>query len=148
VIIIGLNPAPAADLLPFCERVRGRASMGSLTFRITRESVLKGLAAGLPPDQVLARLEKHASTPLPKNVATEVRDWCNWVRRVAPSQATLLRCPDRAAADRVAGALGKHGERLSDTVVALAPDALNAALRQKLQGQGILLDGESRRRKK
>ena len=107
VIVIGLNPAPAVDLAPFCERVRGRSSQGSLTFRITRDSVLKALAAGVAPEQVIARLEKHASTPIPKNVATEVRGWCEWTRRVTPTPATLLRCPDRAAADRVMGGAGQ-----------------------------------------
>jgi hypothetical protein len=140
VIVIGLNPAPVAELAPFCERVRGQASAGSLTMRITRESVLKGLAAGLPPAEVLSRLEKHASTPVPKNVAAELRGWCDWVRSVTPTPATLLRCPDAAAADRVMGVLGKNAERLAECVVAVAADGVTTAMRQKLQGQGILLE--------
>jgi hypothetical protein len=148
VIVIGLNPAPVAELAPFCERVRGRASAGSLTLRITRDSVIKALAGGLPPDQVLARLEKHASTPLPKNVATEVRGWCAWVRTIAPSSATLLRCPDSATADRVMGVLGKHGERLGETVVAITLNGLDSAMRQKLQNHGILLESGRQRKPK
>jgi hypothetical protein len=148
VIVIGLNPAPVADLAPFCERVRGRASQGSLTFRLSRESVLRGLAAGLPPEEALARLRKHASTPIPANVATEVAGWCSWARTVAQAPATLLRCPDREAADRVMGALGKAAERIGDTFVAVALDSLNAAARQKLQGQGILLANEQGGRRK
>jgi hypothetical protein len=147
VIVIGLNPAPAADLAPFCDRERGRSSQGSLTLRITRESVMRALAAGLPPEQVMERLQKHASTPLPANVATEVRDWCGWVRRVSMAPATLLRCPDADAASRALGALGKHAERVGDTVLALAADGLTPALRQRLQSQGILIEGAKRRRR-
>jgi hypothetical protein len=147
VIIIGLNPAPMAELAPFCERVRGQVSAGSLSLRLTRESVLKGLAAGLPPGEVLARLEKHASTPVPKNVATELRGWCNWVRAVTPSPATLLRCPDSDTADRVMGVLGKHAERIAEKVVALAAEGLTTALRQKLQAQGILIEGGRKRKR-
>jgi hypothetical protein len=142
VIVIGLNPAPVAELAPFCERVRGRASQGSLTFRLTRDSVMKGIAGGLAPEQVLIRLQKHSSTPLPKNVETEIRGWCSWVRQVAPAPALLLRCPDTAAADRVMSALGKHAERINETVVAISADGLTSAMRQKLQSQGILLKSE------
>jgi hypothetical protein len=148
VIIIGLSPAPVAELAPFCERVRGQASQGSITFRITRESVIKGLAAGLPPEAVLERLQKHSSTPLPKNVATEVAGWCSWMRRVTPAPALLLRCGDSATADRVMGAVGKQGERIGESIVAIPADGLTSALRQKLRGQGILLDGETLRKKK
>jgi hypothetical protein len=140
VILIGMNPAPAAELAPFCERVRGRASQGSLTFRITRESVVRALSAGLKPEEVMARLERHASTPIPKNVATEVRGWCGWVRKVAPAPALLLHCPDTDTAERVVGALGKSAERVGETVVALAVKGLTNAVRQKLAGQGILLE--------
>ncbi len=141
IIVIGLNPAPAAELAAFCERVRGRSSQGSMTFRITRDSVVKGLMAGLPAEQVMARLEKHSSTPIPKNVATEVRGWCGWVRTVSPQSMLLLRCLDADTADRVMGAVGKSGERVSDTVVAIAEDALTSALRQKFASHGILLQG-------
>ena len=98
-------------------------------------------------EQVMARLEKHASTALPGNVATEVRGWCGWVRRVSATPATLLRCPDADAAARVMGALGKHAERVGDTIVAVALDGLTSALRQKLQGQGVLVEGSKRRKK-
>ena len=36
IIIIGLNPAPAAELLPFCEREK-RGGHGALTLRLTRD---------------------------------------------------------------------------------------------------------------
>jgi hypothetical protein len=41
--------------------------------------------------------------------------------------------------------VGKHGERIAETVVALAPDAMKGAMRQKLAGQGILVEGGRRK---
>ena len=35
IILIGMNPAPAVELAPFCERVKGHVGQGSMIFRIT-----------------------------------------------------------------------------------------------------------------
>src|SRR5207253_133719 len=40
VVVIGTNPAPAAELAPFCERTTGHAGHGAMIFKITRESVV------------------------------------------------------------------------------------------------------------
>jgi hypothetical protein len=56
----------------------------------------------------------------------------------------LLRCPDADTADRVMGVLGKNAERVGDRVVALAAKGLTNAVRQKLAGQGILLEERKR----
>jgi hypothetical protein len=141
VVIIGLNPAPAAELAPFCERQKGRAGEGALVLKITREAVLKAVSHGLAAAEILARLRRHASNEVPANVLREVQEWGDWVRQVSCTTLTVLRCPDRASADRVASALGKQAERLSDTVVALAGDGLATAERKKLQSQGIIVQG-------
>src|SRR5262249_12325168 len=41
VVLIGLNPAPAAELMPFCDRAQGSVAGGSMTLRLSRESVLR-----------------------------------------------------------------------------------------------------------
>ncbi|MDR3632358.1 MAG: helicase-associated domain-containing protein [Isosphaeraceae bacterium] len=148
VIIIGLNPAPAAALAPFCERANRQPGSGALVLNLTRTSVLKAVGQGLPGGEILARLQKHASNGLPANVEREVRDWCGWVRSVDIATLTVVRCGDRATADRVVSALGKRAERLNDTIVALAVDRLTAAERAKLQSQGILVRGDGATRVK
>jgi len=155
VIVIGLNPAPAAELAPFCERTTRGGGQGALALKITRESVVKAVSNGLKPAEIAARLERHASNEVPANVLRQVRDWSNWVRRVNSSTLTALRCPDRDTADRVMAALKRQAERVNDTLVAIDRKKLTAAERNKLQGHGIIVqkgveaqEGVSKVRKK
>jgi hypothetical protein len=143
VIVIGLNPAPAAELAPFCERTTRGGTPGALILKITRESVVKAVSNGLKPAEIVARLERHASNEVPANVLHEVRDWSNWVRQVTSSTLAVLRCPDRDTADRVMGALKRQAERVNDTLVAVDQKKLTTAERTKLRGHGIIVQGES-----
>ena len=138
VVVIGLDPAPAAELAPFCERAGGQSGQGALTFKITRASVIRAASQGLSSSAILARLKKHASVDVPENVLREVREWAGWVRLVNIRPVMVVRCPDREAVARVVSALGKKAERLSDTLVALHAPKLTPADRQKLQENGIL----------
>ncbi len=142
VVVIGMDLAPLAELAPFCERIKERSGGGAVTLRITRASVVKAVTAGLSGAEMLDRLQRHSSTPLPGNVAHEVREWAGWVRTVSVEPATVLRCPDATAADRVLAALGRQAEKLNETTVAFARAALGDADRRKLQEQGILLGRE------
>jgi hypothetical protein len=143
VIIIGLNPTPAAELAPFCERVKGHAGQGSLVLKITRESVVKAVIHGMDATEIMGRLQRHASNDLPANVLHELRDWCAWVRRVTSEVVTVLRCPDRETADRTVSALGRLAERLNETMVAVRQTHLTGAERNKLQRQGIIVQKET-----
>ncbi|HZW33187.1 MAG TPA: helicase-associated domain-containing protein, partial [Isosphaeraceae bacterium] len=118
VIVIGPNPAPAAELAPFCERTGRGASQGAVVLKITRESVVKAVSHGLKPAEIAARLRRHASNEVPANVLREVQDWSNWVRQVTAATMTVLRCPDRDAADRVMAVLKRQAERVNETLVA------------------------------
>jgi hypothetical protein len=152
VIVIGLNPAPAAELIAFCERTTQGGGQGAMVLKITRESVIKAVSHSLKPEEITARLERHASHEVPANVLREVQGWSNWVRRVTPSTLTVLRCPDRETADRVMAALKSQGERVNDTLVAIEKKTLTAAERNKLRIQGIIVEGgavvEERKTKK
>jgi hypothetical protein len=139
VIIIGMNPAPAAELAPFCERVKGHAGQGSITLRISRESVIKAVEHGLNTQEIVKRLEKHASNALPKNVVHEVKMWSSWVRAVNVSAMVVITCPDDETADRVMTALRKKAERLGTTTVGVAVGSLNAADRKTLKKHGVVI---------
>ena len=139
VIVVGPNPAPAAELAPFCERTTRGGGQGALVLKLTRASVVKAVAHGLKPAEVVARLERLATKGVPANVLADVRDWCGWVRRVQPSTLTVLRCPDRDTADRVVAALRKQAERVSDTLVAIDQKKLTTAERSKLRDHGIIV---------
>ena len=139
VIIIGINPAPAAELAPFCDRASGQVGQGALTFKITRASVIRAASQGLSASVIVARLKKHASVEVPTNVLHEVRDWAGWIRLVNVKPMTIVKCPDREAADRVASALGRRADRLSDNFVAIDSAKVTPAERLKLQEQGIII---------
>jgi hypothetical protein len=140
VLVIGVDPAPLVELLPFCERIRERSSPGSATLRLTRASVVKGAVTGLSSAEMLERLQHHCNTPLPGNVVHEVREWADWVRSVSAEPRMLFRCPDAAAADRIAAALGRSAEKLNETTVAFSSE-LSDANRRKLLEHGIVLLG-------
>jgi hypothetical protein len=141
IVIIGPNPAPAAELLPFCERTSRGPGRGALVLTINREAVVKAVAHGLKPSEIVARLKRHASHEVPTNVLREVVGWADWVRRVSLEPLTVIRCPDRDTADRVMAALRKQAERLQDTLLAIDPKKLTTVERQKLKEQGIIVDG-------
>jgi Helicase conserved C-terminal domain len=143
VIVIGLNPAAAAELAPFCERASGGGGRGAVIFKITRDSVVKAVSHGLKPSEIADRLRRHASHEVPANVLREVQDWSNWVRRVTPSTMTVLRCPDRDTADRVLSALRKQAERVNDTLIAVDQKKLTSAERAKLLAHGIIVEGHA-----
>ncbi len=139
VIVIGLHPAPAAELAPFCERASGQAGQGAMTFKITRASVVRAASQGLSASKIVARLKKHASVEVPENVLHEVHEWAGWIKLVNVRPMTVVRCPDREAADRVAHVFGRRAERLGETTVALDSAKLSPAERQKLQDGGVII---------
>ncbi len=139
VLVIGLDPSPAAEIAPFCERAGGQAGQGVLTFKITRDSVIRAASQGLTSSAIVTRLRKHASVDVPENVLREVNEWAGWVRLVNVRNITVVRCPDKETVVRVVSALGKKAERLGDTLVALHVPKLSTVERQKLQEHGILV---------
>jgi hypothetical protein len=110
-----------------------------LQLRITRAGVVNAVASGLSGEEIVERLQRHASVPVPANVLHEVREWAGWVRSVDATPLTVVRCPDAATADRVASVLGRQAERLSETLVALPQGSLGMGERSRLQEHGILL---------
>ena len=142
IVIIGLNPAPAAQLAPFCERTKRSSGSGALILKLTRESVVKAVAAGLKPAELVERLKRLASNEVPANVLRQVQDWCGWVRHARTSTATIIRCTDPESADRVMAVLKRHAERLNETVVAVSAARLTPAERTKLRDQGIIIESE------
>jgi hypothetical protein len=139
VIVMGHNPASVAELTPFCERMTKTGEHGATVLKITREAVVKAVSLGMKPADMLARLARHADNDVPANVLQEINEWSNWVRQVTTSKLTVLRCGDPSTADRVMGVLRRHAERISETIVAIDHQKLTASEREKLRGQGILV---------
>jgi soluble cytochrome b562 len=142
LVIIGTNAAPAAALAPLCERTTRGGSQGALVLKLTRESVVKAVKNGLKPQEIVARLTRHASNEVPANVLRQVQEWSTWVRRVTSSSLVALRCPDSDTADRVMAAMKRQAERVSSTLVAIDRNKLTTTDRNKLEDHGILVEDE------
>ncbi len=69
-----LSPCPGAEaeIARFAQRV-GR-EVGVL-FRISKRSILRAAAAGLPVERVIGILAGRSRNPVPPNVEREIRDW-------------------------------------------------------------------------
>jgi hypothetical protein len=143
VIVIGLNPASLAELTLFCERTTKGGGHGATLLKITRESVMKAVRLGLKPEEIVTRLTRHSSNALPANVLHEVKEWSSWVRRITSSKVIVLRCGDAETANRVISVLRRRTERLSETLVAIDEAKLTAKDREKLLGQGIIVQADS-----
>ena len=138
IIVIGLNPAPAAELRRSASGPREgpvKVPDPQAHPRIDHQSGRGGLEAR--GDHRQAR--RHASTGVPANVLSEVRAGPAGPRQVESSTLTVLRCPDRDSADRVLTLLKRDAERLNDTLIGLA-QTLTSAERAKLREHGILIE--------
>ena len=143
IVIIGPNPAPAAELAPFCEREKRGAGHGAIALKLTRESVVRAVARGLKPEEIGERLQCLASNEVSSNVLRQVSDWCGWVRRVRSSTVTVVQCPDAETADRVLAVMKRQAERVNETMVAIHQQKLTATDLNKLRDQGIILEGSN-----
>jgi hypothetical protein len=138
--IVFLSPAPRleAELARFAERTG--TGVGAL-FRITRASILRAAEQGLSADKVLKALGQASRTPVPANVARQVKDWFGGTRRVRIAPAVLVECPDTETAARVTSLAGAQATSVTRTILRLGGDARSvAALVKKLRAKGIFVE--------
>jgi Helicase conserved C-terminal domain len=83
----GLNPS----LVGHFSRFTLWSQVGAaLEWKLTPESVYRGLEGGLTPEHMLERLAKHSSRPLPPGVAEALRTWANRRERITYYAAATL----------------------------------------------------------
>lgn len=140
-IILG-NIGAVADFAPFTEPSSGHRDPHSRVLKLTRDAVVRAAFAGLSADQMVERLEKHATVPIPKNVLREIREWSSSVRRVDVAAMTVFSCPDSLVADRLPTILKQEGTRLAPTVVAFRQVEISEKQKAQLRKEGIHLVGE------
>jgi hypothetical protein len=121
------------------------------TFRLTRSALLRALAAGEHLDELLAFLSHRGKKPLSQNVAYTIKDWARGYHEVRLSEVILLEASDAAAE----AALRQTAAELRIELRAVAPGifaahptgpraAFTAALRQRLQAAGIVVQANLR----
>jgi hypothetical protein len=113
------------DQLAFLERhaERAQAQQHTAQYRLTRDSIYRGLESGTSLDELLSRLREGTDRGLPQNVEVEIREWAALRDRVVLyRQARLLEFAD-AEARQAALQMGLAAEPVGDRYLLLAPDA-------------------------
>lgn len=85
--------------LSFLERHAQRLSAHQYTaeYRLTRDSVYRGLESGTRVDDLLAELAKGSQHELPQNITAEIREWATQRERIVlRRRATLAEFPSEA----------------------------------------------------
>ena len=137
IVFLHPNLNAEVELSPLAERT-GR-HVGAL-FRITRRKVILAAAQGTTAEAMLATLAKHASKPVPANVAEEIRSWFAVCRPLTTRRSVLIEAGDRETALRVQRLLGTRCSVLKDTLLEWRGAGLDPKLRRKLTEQGLFLD--------
>jgi hypothetical protein len=89
-------------------------------YKVTRESVKRGIVAGLTREDMIGFLEKNAHGAVPPNVLFSVKEWTDGVELVRLQKVHLLRAHSSGGADRLAAILEAKEipfERLNTTTV-------------------------------
>ncbi|HVR75987.1 MAG TPA: helicase-associated domain-containing protein [Planctomycetota bacterium] len=89
-------------------------------YQLTRESVKRGIVAGLTREDMLGFLDTHAHGTPPPNVVFSVKEWTEGVEMVRVQKVHLLRAHSHRGADRVSRVLEEKQipfERLNETTV-------------------------------
>ena len=99
---------PGRRLIWFSASTERAAATAPWTLRLTRESVVKAVAYGMKPAEIVDRLRRLATNEVPSNVLRQVSDWCGWVRRANASTAMIVRCQDSETADRIVAVMKRQ----------------------------------------
>jgi hypothetical protein len=110
------------------------------TYRVTALSIWNVCAVGDTAEAMLATLEKHASKPVPANVAEEIRAWFASCRSLSMRRSVLIEAGDRETALRVQRLLGPGCVVLKDTLLEWPGTGIDPKLRRKLTEQCLFPD--------
>lgn len=117
--------------LSFLEQYAERINVAqhAAQYRLTRESVYRGLESGGDIEHLVTGLEAGSRTPMPSNVQIEIRGWAGLRERITLRRAVnLMEFPDGAARE-VALATGVEGTPLGDRFLLMAPGQNDACRR-------------------
>lgn len=73
----------------------------TLTYRLSRQSVYRGLKCGLTGEEILAFWREQSATGVPQNVAFDLKAWADSYGQVYLQAVTLLRCASPLLAQQV-----------------------------------------------
>lgn len=109
--------------MAFLERNSERVQVQQHTalYRLTRESVYRGLESGVQLDDLLSRLRAGSGAEIPQNVEAEIRSWASLREQMTlHRRASLLEYANAAQRD-VALRQGIKGQALGERYILCAP---------------------------
>ncbi len=137
IVFLGPDLSAEVAIAPFAERC-GR-NVGTL-FRLTRPKMILAASRGATAETVLATLATYSSTPVPENVAAEIKAWIGACRSLAVRQSTLIRTGDAETALRVRQLLGAECTALAPTLLEWPEQGISPKLLTKLREQGLFVE--------
>ncbi|QDG50748.1 hypothetical protein FIV42_08395 [Persicimonas caeni] len=148
-VMLFLDPAPLEIVYRLYQvGQREKLSERVANFKLTAETVQRGLGMGLSADEIVETLNKFSHAPVPDTVAFQIRDWERVHRKLELfANGVLIRHPDPDKLDLVIGQL-RHEQRGKDFVSyrlgpesAFLPDSNPAGLERLVEQQdGVLID--------
>src|SRR5260370_14091039 len=101
LLLLQLDLSTLYSLLPFAQ-VNQVGVVSRLT--LTRESILRGVAAGSSAESILQLLEERSQKGVPQNVAYTLNDWARLYKGTTISQVVLLEVTSEAVANEICNA--------------------------------------------
>jgi hypothetical protein len=148
-VMLFLDPAPLRVVYRLYQvGQREKMSERVANFRLTAESVQRGLGMGLDADAIVDTLNEFSHAPVPDTVAFQIRDWERVHQKLELfANGVLIRHPDPDKLDLLLGQLRHeqrgqdfHSRRLGPESVFL-PDANPPGLERLVEQQdGVLVD--------
>jgi hypothetical protein len=121
-VIVYLDRTPPTQLA-FMERhaERTQSQQYIAHYRLTRDSVYRGLESGTTVVDFLEELAQHSQAPLPQNVVVEINEWAALREKVILSHRTHLLEFATSAARQDALTAGLAGTLVGDRFLLVAP---------------------------
>ncbi len=101
--IMVLAPLQNMTLLQQIDRFANPSSMGDVAmYRISKESVMRGMRAGLSGPDILDILQNNSRVPVSQNIIASLNDWNNEYERIVVRPSVhLLEVPDATILDKL-----------------------------------------------
>ena len=133
-----------AELIYDLDRFSAREKRGhSMHFRISEESVVRGLRQGMHLGRIIGVLDEYSRTPVPQNVRYSIHDWAEHAGLMKLDEALVVRCGNHELLERFAcdpGVREYVKRRLDDQSVQLTAKMTPLRMQSLLRDLGYLVE--------
>ena len=133
-----------AELIYDLDRFSAREKKGhSMHFRITEETVVRGLRQGMHLGRLVGVLDEFSRTPVPQNVRYSIHDWARRAGLMMLAEDLSVRCSNAEVLERFVNDPGVReyvGHRVDDNTVQLKAKMTPRRLQNLLRDLGYLVE--------